>query len=230
MLTAPPIPKRSRSRSRVTLDRGPLDPATRQSVRIAPPLAGRAIARLDRPRRRARARRPGRPRRRRHFRPRPAWSMSAARRRSAATAGRRRHRDLDEQIADAFAIDLGLSSARRPLPHGDCTRGGARLPRRAERRERAPSGPRAFRGDDQDRRRLRARACRRRRGQATPSAGQRALRRDRLRRLPRARDAGGRRRRGRPPTPTCSCTTWARTSTTASASRASPRRNGAPRR
>ena len=28
---------------------------------------------------------------------------------------------LEEQIADAFATDLGLSSERRPFPHGDCT-------------------------------------------------------------------------------------------------------------
>ena len=33
----------------------------------------------------------------------------------AATTG------LEEQIADAFAADLGLSSAKRPFPHGDCT-------------------------------------------------------------------------------------------------------------
>ncbi|MBB5752795.1 di-heme oxidoredictase family protein [Prosthecomicrobium pneumaticum] len=29
--------------------------------------------------------------------------------------------DLDGQIADAFAFDMGLSSPRAPLPHGDCT-------------------------------------------------------------------------------------------------------------
>jgi CxxC motif-containing protein (DUF1111 family) len=28
---------------------------------------------------------------------------------------------LKEQVADAFATDLGLSSAYRPFPHGDCT-------------------------------------------------------------------------------------------------------------
>ena len=28
---------------------------------------------------------------------------------------------LEDQIADAFAMDIGLSSALRPFPHGDCT-------------------------------------------------------------------------------------------------------------
>jgi len=106
----------------VTLDRGQLDPATRQSVRIAPPLAGRAL--LDKIDRAAilaladpddrdhngisgRARMidvEGTPTLGRY-----GWK--------AGTTG------LDEQIADAFAADLGLSSARRPLPHGDCTKG-----------------------------------------------------------------------------------------------------------
>ena len=108
----------------VTLDRGPLDRATRQSVRIAPPLAGRAL--LDR--------------------------IDAAAILALADPDDRDHDDisgrarmidvegtpmlgrygwkagttgLDEQIADAFATDLGLSSARRPLPHGDCTQGEA---------------------------------------------------------------------------------------------------------
>ena len=52
--------------------------------------------------------------------------------------------DLELQIADAFASDLGLSSPRRPLPHGDCTDARARLPRRAERRERAVSAATSF--------------------------------------------------------------------------------------
>ena len=68
---------------------------------------------------------------------------------SAATAGRRRAPTSSEQIADAFAIDLGLSSARRPLPHGDCTAGGARLPRRARAaRARAFGGHELSDGDD----------------------------------------------------------------------------------
>ena len=29
--------------------------------------------------------------------------------------------DLNSQVADAFAIDLGLSSPTRPMPYGDCT-------------------------------------------------------------------------------------------------------------
>ena len=43
---------------------------------------------------------------------------------------------LEAQIADAFAIDIGLSSALRPFPHGDCTPREAGLPRRADRRQR----------------------------------------------------------------------------------------------
>jgi CxxC motif-containing protein (DUF1111 family) len=105
----------------VTLDRGPLDPATHQSVRIAPPLAGRAMLdRID-----------------------PAAVIARADpddRDGDGVSGRARMLDvggtptlgrygwkasavaLDEQIADAFAIDLGLSSARRPFPYGDCTK------------------------------------------------------------------------------------------------------------
>ena len=104
----------------VTLDRGPLDPGTRQSVRIAPPLAGRAILDwID-----------------------PASVLARADpddRDGDGISGRARLLDvggtptlgrygwkasaiaLDEQIADAFAIDLGLSSAQRPFPYGDCT-------------------------------------------------------------------------------------------------------------
>ena len=72
----------------VMLDRGPLDPGTRQSVRIAPPLAGRAIldwidpasvlARADPATATVTA-----------FPAAPGCSMLAGRRRSAATAGRR---------------------------------------------------------------------------------------------------------------------------------------------
>jgi CxxC motif-containing protein (DUF1111 family) len=104
----------------VTLDRGALDPATRQSVRIAPPLAGRAMLdKID-----------------------PAAILARADpddHDGDGISGRAHMLDidgtpvlgrygwkagatgLDEQIADAFASDLGLSSARRPLPHGDCT-------------------------------------------------------------------------------------------------------------
>ena len=104
----------------LTLDRGPLDAKTRQSVRVAPPLAGRAL--LDKIDEAAvlaladpddgdgdgisgRARMldaGGMPMLGRY-----GWK--------AGTTG------LDDQIADAFASDLGLSSARRPFSHGDCT-------------------------------------------------------------------------------------------------------------
>jgi CxxC motif-containing protein (DUF1111 family) len=104
----------------MTLDRGPLDSATRQSVRIAPALRGRAL--LDKINVDAvmaladpddadgdgisgRARiidRDGAQTLGRY-----GWKAGAA--------------SLNDQIADAFAIDLGLSSALRPLPFGDCT-------------------------------------------------------------------------------------------------------------
>ena len=104
----------------LVLEHGGLDAATRQSLRIAPPLVGRAmLEKID-----------------------PAAVMALAdpddhdgddisgRARlvetetgealgrygwKAATAG------LEEQVADAFAVDLGLSSRLRPHPHGDYT-------------------------------------------------------------------------------------------------------------
>ncbi len=104
----------------VALDRGPLDPATLRSVRIAPPIAGRAILdRIDADAVLALADPDdsdgdgisGRARMIEidgaQLLGRYGWK--------AGTTG------LDDQIADAFAADLGLSSARRPLPHGDCT-------------------------------------------------------------------------------------------------------------
>ena len=119
MLTAPDDPDGALNVA-MTLDRGALDPATRQSVRIAPPLRGRALLdRID------------------------ADAVLALADPDDADgdgiSGRARMIDVDgvellgrygwkaattgleEQIADAFASDLGLSSARKPFPHGDCT-------------------------------------------------------------------------------------------------------------
>jgi CxxC motif-containing protein (DUF1111 family) len=104
----------------LNLARGDLDPATRQSARIAPPLSGRAalqriegksVLALADPEDRdgdgvsGRARlvaRHGDVRLGRY-----GWKAGNA--------------DLAEQVADAFAMDIGLSSVRRPSPHGDCT-------------------------------------------------------------------------------------------------------------
>jgi CxxC motif-containing protein (DUF1111 family) len=104
----------------VHLARGPLDPATKQSVRLAPALSGRALLeRID-----------------------PDAVLALADpddRGGDGISGRVRliqrdgqrvlgrygwkagNADLAEQVSDAFAFDLGLSNARRPLPHGDCT-------------------------------------------------------------------------------------------------------------
>ena len=119
VLTAPDDPNGA-LKVAMTLDRGDLDRATRQSVRIAPPLRGRAS--LDRIDANAvlaladpddvdgdgvsgRARMvdvDGVPTLGRY-----GWKAATTR--------------LEDQIADAFAADLGLSSAKRPFPHGDCT-------------------------------------------------------------------------------------------------------------
>ncbi len=104
----------------VTLDRGPLASATHQSVRVAPPLAGRAMLDAIDP---AAVLALADPDDRDHD------GISGRARLidvgGAPTLGRYGWKagttDLDEQIADAFATDLGLSSARRPYPHGDCT-------------------------------------------------------------------------------------------------------------
>jgi CxxC motif-containing protein (DUF1111 family) len=102
------------------LARGPLDAATRQSVRLAPPLPGRALLeRADADAVRALAD-PG---------DRDGDGISGRARiierggetvlgRYGWKAG---NADLAEQVSDAFALDLGLSNSRRPLPHGDCT-------------------------------------------------------------------------------------------------------------
>jgi len=104
----------------LALERGPLASATRQSVRIAPALAGRAMLdKID-----------------------PAAVAAPADpddRDGDGVSGRARMVDVDgapglgrygwkagaasleDQTADAFATDLGLASGRRPFPYGDCT-------------------------------------------------------------------------------------------------------------
>jgi len=104
----------------LALDRGPLDPATHRSTRVAPPLLGRALLEsidaeavlaLADPEDRDGDGISGRAR------------MIV--RNGEETIGRFGWKagvaSLDEQVADAFAREIGLSSARRPLPHGDCT-------------------------------------------------------------------------------------------------------------
>jgi CxxC motif-containing protein (DUF1111 family) len=104
----------------VHLNRGPRGPATRMSLRVAPPLAGRAaLDDID------------------------AEAVLALAdpddRNGDGISGRARmaHGDggetlgrygwkaanpaLADQVADAFAQEIGLSSALRRLPHGDCT-------------------------------------------------------------------------------------------------------------
>jgi CxxC motif-containing protein (DUF1111 family) len=104
----------------MTLDRGPLDAATRQSVRIAPALRGRAL--LDRidaeavlaladPDDRDGDGISGRAR----------LILADGRQQIGRYGWKAGATQLEDQIADAFAIDLGLSSERRPLPFGDCT-------------------------------------------------------------------------------------------------------------
>jgi CxxC motif-containing protein (DUF1111 family) len=119
VLTAPDDPDGA-LKVAVTLDRGELDPATHQSVRIAPPLSGRAL--LDRidvnavlaladPDDRDGDGISGRVRmidvEGTELLGRYGWK--------ASTTG------LEDQIADAFANELALSSAQKPFPHGDCT-------------------------------------------------------------------------------------------------------------
>jgi CxxC motif-containing protein (DUF1111 family) len=104
----------------MTLDRGPLDAATRQSVRLAPPIRGRALLdQIDAEAVLALA----------DPEDRDGDGISGQARMIGAAETRKLGRygwkagapHLEDQIADAFAIDLGLSSAERPLPFGDCT-------------------------------------------------------------------------------------------------------------
>jgi CxxC motif-containing protein (DUF1111 family) len=104
----------------LTLERGPLDASTRQSLRVAPPLTGRAmLERIDAAAVMALADPDdsdgdgisGRA----HTIEVEAGEALGRYGWKAATAS------LKEQIADAFAIDMGLSSRLRPLPHGDCS-------------------------------------------------------------------------------------------------------------
>jgi CxxC motif-containing protein (DUF1111 family) len=104
----------------LALERGGLDPQTRQSARLAPPIVGRAmLERID-----------------------PAAVLALADpddKDGDGISGRARMVEdakgeslgrygwkaatasLEAQIADAFAMDMGLSSALRQRPYGDCT-------------------------------------------------------------------------------------------------------------
>ena len=99
------------------LERGPLDSGTRASFRIAPPLVGRAaIEAIDSAAILARA----------DADDRDGDGISGrARVLFDGTLGRYGWKagnpTLDDQVADAFAREMGLSSALRPLPYGDCT-------------------------------------------------------------------------------------------------------------
>lgn len=120
------------------LNEGPLAEGMRESPRIAPPLIGRgAIERVD-----------------------AAAVMALAdpddrdgdgisgRARIVETAGgpelgrfgwKAGNAGIEEQVADAFSLDMGLSSARRPLAAGDCTEAQAQC-------RNAPSGESARAG------------------------------------------------------------------------------------
>ena len=104
----------------LALGRGALDPATRRSTRVAPALLGRAMLEaIDREAVLALA----------DPEDRDGDGISGRARMivrdGEETIGRFGWKagtaTLDEQVADAFAREIGLSSARRPLPHGDCT-------------------------------------------------------------------------------------------------------------
>jgi CxxC motif-containing protein (DUF1111 family) len=119
VLTAAPGDGRSYVTA-VTLDDGAPDPATRHSVRLAPPLVGRAaLGRIDADAVAGFAD------------PDDIDGDGISGRLHLVNRGARRvlgrygwkaeTGSLEEQVADAFAIDMGLSSPLRPLPHGDCT-------------------------------------------------------------------------------------------------------------
>ncbi len=102
------------------LDRGALDAETQQSPRLAPPLLGRAaLERIDIAAVLTRADPDDR----------DGDGISGRAAMIATESGEVLGRygwkaeiaTLKEQIADAFALDMGLSSARRPRPYGDCT-------------------------------------------------------------------------------------------------------------
>jgi CxxC motif-containing protein (DUF1111 family) len=98
------------------LERGPLDPATRVSARLATPLLGRAAleavdgdAVLG------------------HADPddRDGDGISGRARIVDGVLGRfgwkAQSPTIEAQVADAFAMDIGLANDMRPFPHGDCT-------------------------------------------------------------------------------------------------------------
>lgn len=100
------------------LNRGALGPETRRSIRLAPPLAGRApLGRIDREAVLALADPGDRDGDGVSGRPRLVGEDGQLGRYGWKAA----NASLGEQVADAFALELGLSSQSRPLPHGDCT-------------------------------------------------------------------------------------------------------------
>ena len=119
VLFAPPSPEAPYGAT-VSFARGPLGPTTRMSFRAAPPLAGRAgldavdadaVLALADPE------------------DRDGDGVSGRARMVVEDGGEALGRygwkaanvSLADQIADAFAAEIGLSSALRPHPHGDCT-------------------------------------------------------------------------------------------------------------
>jgi CxxC motif-containing protein (DUF1111 family) len=104
----------------LVLERGGLDPRTQQSPRLAPPIVGRAVLERIDPEGVLALADPD------------DWDgdgISGRARLIEEAAGKSLGRygwkaataSLEEQVADAFAMDMGLSSALRPRPHGDCT-------------------------------------------------------------------------------------------------------------
>jgi CxxC motif-containing protein (DUF1111 family) len=104
----------------VDLDRGPLDAATRMSFRAAPPLVGRAaldvidadaVMALADPQDRDGDGVSGRPR----------MVFEGGLEMLGRYGWKAGNPSLAHQVADAFAAEIGLSSALRPHPYGDCT-------------------------------------------------------------------------------------------------------------
>ncbi len=176
--------------------RGPLAPATHAAPRVAPPIVGRAaLERIDANAVLALADPDDR----------NGDGISGRARMIATAAGDVLGRygwkaatpDIATQVADAFDMEIGLSSARRPLAYGDCT---AEEPdcRAAASGEGARYDGGELAPETVDLVAAYVRSL------SAPSRGGRSgrrppLRGDRLRRLPRAGNARNRRRHGRGP-------------------------------
>jgi CxxC motif-containing protein (DUF1111 family) len=107
-------------RSALHLDQGELDPATRVSFRLAPPLMGRALLdQVDADAVMALADPDD------HDGDGISGRMRMVESDGEIVLGRYGWKaatpTLHAQVADAFAQDMGLSSPLRPVPHGDCT-------------------------------------------------------------------------------------------------------------